>query len=110
VTIDELTRGLGQALQVQGRPEVRLALLFGSSVTRGLESARDIDIAVAFTRPISLMDQCHLGEHLEGIAGRGPPLKNPQDGSIYGHILSAKGRPEADTLGGGSRDVAAQGA
>jgi predicted nucleotidyltransferase len=66
VTIEELTQELGQAL----RPEVRLALLFGSSVTRGLESAHDIDIAVAFTRSISLMDQCHLGQHLEGIAGR----------------------------------------
>jgi predicted nucleotidyltransferase len=68
VTIEELTRGLGQALQ--GRPEVRLALLFGSSVTRGLESARDLDVAVAFMRPVSLMDQCRLGEHLEKAAGR----------------------------------------
>jgi len=68
VTIEELTRGLGRALQ--GRDEVRLALLFGSSVTRGLENARDLDVAVAFMRPVSLLDQCRLGEHLEEVAGR----------------------------------------
>jgi predicted nucleotidyltransferase len=68
MTIEALTRALGQALQ--GRPEVRLALLFGSSVTRGLERARDIDIAVSFTRPMSLMEQCHFGESLEKVAGR----------------------------------------
>jgi predicted nucleotidyltransferase len=66
--MEELTQELRQGLK--GRPEVRLALLFGSSVTRGLESARDIDIAVAFTHPMSLMDQCHLGQHLERIVGR----------------------------------------
>jgi uncharacterized protein len=68
VTIEALIQGLGQALQ--GRPEVRLAFLFGSTVTRGLESARDLDVAVAFTRTISLMEQCQLGEHLEEVAGR----------------------------------------
>jgi predicted nucleotidyltransferase len=68
VTIEELTRDLGQALR--GRAEVRLALLYGSAVTRGLEHARDIDVAVAFARPVSLWDQCALAEHLESIAGR----------------------------------------
>ncbi len=49
---------------------MRLALLFGSSVTRGLENARDLDVAVAFMRSVSLMEQCRLGEHLEKVAGR----------------------------------------
>ena len=79
MTIEELTRGLGRALQ--GRAEVRLALLFGSSVTRGLEHARDLDVAVAFMHPVSLMDQCRLGEHLEEVAGREVDLIDLDNGS-----------------------------
>ena len=65
---EELVQRLGRALQE--RPEVRLALLFGSSVTRGLVGARDLDVAVAFARPVSLIEQCRLGELLEEVAGR----------------------------------------
>lgn len=68
MTLETLTQQLACALQRW--PEVRLALLFGSSITRGLEGARDLDIAVAFTRSISLMEQCRLGEQLETVAGR----------------------------------------
>jgi predicted nucleotidyltransferase len=98
VTIEELTRALGQALQ--GRPEVWLALLFGSSVTRGLENARDLDVAVAFMWPVSLMEQCRLGEHLENVAGREIDLVDLDSGSTllraevarHGVVLWARDR------------------
>jgi uncharacterized protein len=104
MTIEELTRELGQALQ--GRAEVRLALLFGSSVTRGLERARDIDVAVAFTHPVSLMDQCALGEHLETVAGREVDLIDLDSASTllraevarHGVALWAKDRNELIVL------------
>jgi uncharacterized protein len=68
VTIEELASRLGSALQ--GRPEVRLAFLFGSSVTKGLASANDVDVAVAFAHSVSLLEQCELGARLEEIVGR----------------------------------------
>ena len=49
---------------------MRLAFLFGSSVTRGVEAARDIDVAIAFARPVSLLEQCELGAQLEQAVGR----------------------------------------
>ncbi len=67
MTIEQLTDRLGQALQ--RRPEVRLAFLFGSSVTRGIDAARDIDVAVSFARPVSLLEQCELGVQLEQVVG-----------------------------------------
>jgi predicted nucleotidyltransferase len=79
VTIEELTRRLGRALQ--GRPEVRLAFLFGSSVTKGLNAANDVDIAVVFAHSVSLLDQCEISARLEEIAGREVDLIDLDDAS-----------------------------
>jgi predicted nucleotidyltransferase len=68
VTVDELTGQLSTALQA--RTEVRLAFLFGSAATRGPDAARDVDIAVAFAQPLSLLQQCTLCAQLEQIVGR----------------------------------------
>lgn len=68
VTIEELTSRLTRALQT--RPEVRLAFLFGSSVSRGVSTARDIDIAVAFTRSLTLLEQGALASQLEQVIER----------------------------------------
>ena len=68
MTLDEVTARLGGALKA--RTEVRLAFLFGSSVSRGVESADDLDLAVVFTRPLALLEQCQLATQLEEAAGR----------------------------------------
>lgn len=68
MTVEELTGQLITALQ--GRPEVRLAFLFGSAATRGPDVARDIDVAVAFAQPLSLLQQCALCAQLEQVVGR----------------------------------------
>jgi predicted nucleotidyltransferase len=68
VTVDELTGQLSTALQA--RTEIRLAFLFGSAATRGPDAARDVDIAVAFAQPLSLLQQCTLCTQLEQIVGR----------------------------------------
>jgi len=51
-------------------PEVRFALLFGSTVLKGFDSARDVDVAVAFTRPLSLLEQGTIATQLEQVAER----------------------------------------
>jgi predicted nucleotidyltransferase len=68
VEIEELTFRLSRALQA--RSDVRFAFLFGSSVTRGLDLARDVDIAVAFARPLSLLEQGELATQLEQVSER----------------------------------------
>ena len=68
MTVEELTGRLITALQ--GRPEVRLAFLFGSAATRGPDAARDVDVAVAFAQPLSLLQQGALCAQLEQIVGR----------------------------------------
>jgi len=66
--IENLTRRLGEVLQE--RSDVRYALLFGSAVTRGPENARDLDVAVSFTSPLSLMDLGRLAADLEAAVAR----------------------------------------
>jgi predicted nucleotidyltransferase len=68
VTIEELTSRLTRVLRT--RPEVRLAFLFGSSVSRGVDAARDIDIAVAFTRSLTLLEQGAMASQLEQVTDR----------------------------------------
>lgn len=68
MTIDELTSRLGRALQ--RLPEVRLAFLFGSSVSRGMESAKDVDVAIAFNRPLTLLEQGSIATNLEKVTER----------------------------------------
>lgn len=48
---------------------MRLAFLFGSSVSRGVDSAGDLDLAVVFTRPLPLLEQCELATQLEEAMG-----------------------------------------
>ena len=68
MTLDELAGRLRTALQ--GRSEVRLAFLFGSTVTRGVDSAEDVDVAVSFAGSLSLLEQCALASRLEEVVGR----------------------------------------
>jgi predicted nucleotidyltransferase len=68
VSIEELTSRLTRALQA--RPEVRLAFLFGSSVSRGVDAAKDVDVAVAFTRSLGLLEQGRIATQLARAAER----------------------------------------
>lgn len=100
MTIEELASRLGSALQ--GKPEVRLAFLFGSSVTKGLDAAHDVDVAVAFSHSVSLLDQCELGARLEEIVGREVDLVDLDEASTLlrwevarsGIVLWARDRRE----------------
>lgn len=49
---------------------VSFALLFGSAVTRGIVAARDVDLAVAFSRPPPLLEIGRLAGALEDALGR----------------------------------------
>jgi predicted nucleotidyltransferase len=51
-------------------PGVRFACLFGSSVTRGPELARDVDVAVCFRTSPSLLELGGLEGELEREIGR----------------------------------------
>lgn len=64
----ELTSRLTRALRAH--PEVRLAFLFGSSVSRGVDAARDVDVAVAFTHSLTLLEQGTIATELEEITER----------------------------------------
>lgn len=98
MTVEELTGHLITALQ--GRPEVRLAFLFGSAATRGPDAARDVDVAVAFAQPLSLLQQCTLCAQLEQIVGREIDLVDLDSASTLlrwevvrtGIVLAAKDR------------------
>jgi predicted nucleotidyltransferase len=68
VTLEDLTSRLSRALEA--RPEVRFAFLFGSSVSKDLDAAKDVDVAVAFTRPPTLLQQGTLAIQLEQVTGR----------------------------------------
>ncbi len=68
MTLDDLTSRLSRILS--GRPEVRVAFLFGSSVTRGSDQARDVDVAVTFSSPVRLLEQTDLAGRLEEAVGR----------------------------------------
>jgi predicted nucleotidyltransferase len=67
-TTEELASALRQVLE--RRPDVRFALLFGSTLTRGPERARDVDVAVSFTEPKPLLLLGRLEGDLERAAGR----------------------------------------
>lgn len=49
---------------------LRFAFVFGSAVSRSLESARDLDIAVQTVRPTALFERARLARELEAVAGR----------------------------------------
>src|SRR5687767_988703 len=51
-------------------PETRFAVLFGSAVTRGFDAARDVDVAVGFTRTPTWMERSRLAGELEDAIGR----------------------------------------
>ncbi|MGB8296343.1 MAG: hypothetical protein WCG85_13030 [Polyangia bacterium] len=98
MTVEELTSQLITALQ--GRPEVRLAFLFGSAATRGPDAARDVDVAVAFAQPVSLLQQCALSAAVEQIVEREIDLVDLDGASTLlrwevvrtGIVLAAKDR------------------
>jgi uncharacterized protein len=79
VTIEELSSRLTRALAA--RSEVRLAFLFGSSVSRGVDGAEDVDVAVGFTRPLGLLEQGTLATALEQVAEREVDLVDLDDAS-----------------------------
>lgn len=66
--LSELERVLRAALE--GRADVRFAYLFGSTVQRGPDRARDVDVAVSFRRPASLFEVGELAASLEAQIGR----------------------------------------
>ena len=53
-----------------GRPEVRLAYLFGSAATGRLRSGSDVDVAVGFTSRPTLNGLAALSSDLERATGR----------------------------------------
>ena len=79
MTLEELIARLRPVLHA--RDDVRFAALFGSAATRGPESARDIDIAVSFTRKPTWLELARLGEELEAIAGKDVDLVDVDDAS-----------------------------
>jgi uncharacterized protein len=68
LTIADVMRLLREGLA--SHPEVRFAFLFGSVITRGLERARDIDLAVSFRGAPELMALGNLAAELDQIVGR----------------------------------------
>jgi len=68
VLIEDCERLLRAALS--HRDDVRFAWLFGSAVARGPDAARDLDVAVAFRSPPSLLDLCRLAADLEREVGK----------------------------------------
>lgn len=66
VELDELEGLLRDVLRECGG--VRFALLFGSVVRRGPDSARDVD--VAFDGSPSLFDRARMAQALEGVVGK----------------------------------------
>ena len=68
VTLEELLVKLRAPLEA--RADVKFALLFGSSALRGPDQARDVDVAVALSAPLSLLDLSALACELEAATGR----------------------------------------
>jgi uncharacterized protein len=68
MTIDELLSVLRGALQAH--EDLEFAVLFGSSVRRGPESARDVDIACSFRRSVPLLELGAIATRLEEETGR----------------------------------------
>jgi predicted nucleotidyltransferase len=62
------------------RTDIRFALLFGSSITRS-ETARDVDVAVSFGSPASLMALGALSDELEQAVGKIVDLVDVGDAS-----------------------------
>lgn len=71
MTLDELESKLRDVLAQ--RRDVRFAILFGSSVARP-DGARDIDLALSFDGPLSLMDLGAVAVQLEAAAGKAVDL------------------------------------
>jgi predicted nucleotidyltransferase len=68
VTLEEVEPKLREVLARWGG--LRFAFVFGSAVARGLQGARDLDIAVQTARPAALLEQARLARELEAVAGR----------------------------------------
>ncbi len=67
MTLEELETKLRSVLAQ--RRDIRFALLFGSSVTRP-DGARDVDVALSFDAPLSLMEMGALAVLLESAVGK----------------------------------------
>lgn len=67
MTLVELEDKLRAALA--GRADLRFAILFGSSVSRGPDAARDVDVALAPRVSMSLMELGALAVDLERAIG-----------------------------------------
>ncbi len=67
-TLTELEKRLRSV--IADHPHARFAFVFGSTVTRGLEAARDVDVAVSFTREPSLLELGRLEGALERAIDR----------------------------------------
>ena len=69
--------------------DLRFAILFGSSVMRDPDAARDIDIAVSIARPMSLMQQAALEVELERALGK-PVRRGRRRGSQHPAALGGR--------------------
>lgn len=68
MTVDDIIAAVRAA--VRERAEVNMAIVFGSTVTRGPDQARDVDIAFAFARPLSLFELGALAMEIGSRVGK----------------------------------------
>ena len=74
MTMQDLERTLSDVLERHA--DVRFAVLFGSTMTRDVELARDVDLALCFTEPRSLIDMGRLAGELEDAIHRDVDLSD----------------------------------
>jgi predicted nucleotidyltransferase len=97
VTVDELLTALRAALE--HRADVRFAILFGSAL-RDPTTAHDVDLAVSFTRPTSLLEAGALANDLDTATGCDVDLVDLDDASTLlrweifrtGRLVTARDR------------------
>ena len=68
MTLETIEAGIREILGRRGN--ARFALLFGSLLIRGPYQAGDVDVAVAFARPVSLLELAGLAGEIEDALGR----------------------------------------
>ena len=101
MTLAELTAKLRDVLD--RRSDIKFALLFGSSANRGVDRARDVDLAIATTSKLPLFELGALADALERAVGKPVDLVEIEDASTLlrwevvrtGQVVTA---PHGDAL------------
>jgi len=101
VTLEEIEPKLREILARQ--TGLRFAYVFGSAVARGLDGARDLDIAFEASRPLPLLERGRLARELEAVAGREVDLVDLETAStLLRWLVLTTGRllvaPDEDAL------------